>query len=110
MNSSTKSEPPIVQETERERAVVGGYLVRLNGRAWGLALGLLAAFGLFTATNILVIKGGSDVGQHLGLLANYFPGYDVTFLGSFVGAFYAFAVGYLVGRVVCLVYNFAARR
>ena len=57
--------------TERElrRAVV-----KLNERAWGAAFALLAGFGLFLATNILVVRGGSNVGAHLGLLRNYFPG------------------------------------
>ena len=102
MTSSTRS--------NSDETIVGGYLVRLNGRAWGWALGLLCALGLFVATNILVLKGGDDVGQHLGLLGNYFPGYDVTFAGSLLGALYAFVVGYVVGRVVCAVYNVAARR
>ena len=89
-------------------------LVRRLGRVEaGAALGVvyttLFALGLFVATNILVLKGGDDVGQHLGLLANYFPGYDVTFAGSLLGAVYAFVVGYVVGRVLCAVYNVVAR-
>ena len=32
-----------------------------------------------------MIKGGPNVGQHLGLLRAYYPGYSVTWLGSFVG-------------------------
>lgn len=84
------------------------YITHLNGRVWGVALGILSAIALFAATNILVLKGGDDVGQHLGLLSHYFPGYSVTFLGSFIGFLYAFFVGYVLGRVLCLVYNFAS--
>jgi hypothetical protein len=78
---------------------------RLNGRAWGIAVGLLLATGLFLATNILVMKGGPNVGQHLKLLAVYFPGYRVTFVGSLIGFVYAFVVGYGLGRLVGSVYN-----
>jgi hypothetical protein len=80
-------------------------ILRINARAWGVAFGLLFGGGLFLATNILVLKGGENVGQHLGLLRAYFPGYQVTLLGSFVGFVYAFVLGYAVGRLVGIVYN-----
>lgn len=88
-----------------EREVLERAVRRLNERAWGITLGLLLGGGLFVATLVLVIKGGPQVGRHLGLLANYFPGYRVTLLGSFVGFVYAFVVGYGIGRVVGSVYN-----
>ena len=80
-------------------------VARLNARAWGIAMGLLAGGGLFVATNILVLRGGREVGPHLSLLSIYFPGYRVTFLGSLVGFVYAFVIGYGVGRLVGGVYN-----
>lgn len=93
---------------EREREVES-YLLRLNGRAWGIACGLLFGIGLFAATNFLLVVGGENVGQHLNLLSVYFPGYEVTFLGSVIGFVYAFVVGYATGRIICSVYNLAAR-
>ena len=96
-----------VHEDER---IVDGYLVKMHGKALGIALGIMFGLGLFLVTNILVIKGGDDMGSHLGLLCNYFPGYAVEFFpGSFIGSCYAFVVGYLTGRVLCGVYNLAAR-
>ncbi len=80
-------------------------LLRLNARAWGITVGLLFGGGLFLATLILVLKGGPTVGQHLGLLASYFPGYRVSVLGSFIGFVYGFVLGYGIGRVVGSVYN-----
>ena len=80
-------------------------ILRLNERAWGVSIGLLLGSGLFIATNVLVIKGGPNVGQHLGLLAVYFPGYSVTVGGSLVGFVYAFVMGYAFGRLIGMVYN-----
>ena len=78
---------------------------RLNARAWGIAIGMLMGGGLFLATLILVMKGGSNVGQHLGLLRAYFPGYSVSVIGSFIGFIYGFVVGYALGRIIGSVYN-----
>ena len=84
-------------------------LLRLNGRAWGIAMGLLLGGGLFVATNFLIFKGGLNIGWHLRLLSVFFPGYSVTFLGSVIGFMYAFVVGYALGRLVGGVYNRLAR-
>ena len=80
-------------------------LLRLNARAWGIGFGMLLGVGLFLATNILVVRGGENVGEHLSLLGIYFPGYRVTFVGSLIGFVYAFVVGYALGRVIGMVYN-----
>ena len=92
-------------EQTLEDAQLSAYALRLSGHAWGISLGVLAAAVLFLATNVLVLKGGENVGQHLGILSQYFWGYDVTFVGSLVGAFWAFAFAYLAARLVCMVYN-----
>ena len=78
---------------------------RLNARAWGMSVGLVFGFGLLVATNILVFKGGPNVGAHLKLLSNYFPGYRVTFVGSLIGFVYAFVLGYALGRLIAAVYD-----
>lgn len=80
-------------------------ILRLNARAWGIAMGLLLGIGIFIATNVLVLKGGPQVGPHLALLSVYFPGYSVTFVGSLIGFVYAFVVGYALGRLIGTVYN-----
>ncbi len=91
-------------EEQLEHAVI-----LLNGKLLGIVLGFLFGVGLFLATNFLVIKGGPHVGAHLGLLANFFPGYRVTFFGSIIGFFYMFIVGLIVGVVLGAVYNKIAR-
>ena len=90
---------------QTQEELIQATIRRLNARAWGIAMGLLLGGGLFIATNFLVLKGGENVGRHLKLLAVYFPGYRVTFLGSLIGFVYAFVVGYGLGRLVGMVYN-----
>jgi len=92
------------EETQFEKAVI-----LLNAKLLGIVLGFLLGIGLFLVTNFLVLKGGRNVGAHLGLLASFFPGYQVTFLGSIIGFFYAFVVGFLIGSVLGVVYNKVAR-
>jgi len=80
-------------------------VIRVNRNVLGLTLGILFGFGLFLATNILVLKGGPHVGANLQLLNQFFPGYRVTFIGSFLGLVYGFAVGYVSGWIIASVYN-----
>jgi hypothetical protein len=92
-----------------QEAEIQSTLLRLNGRAWGIAFGMLLGLGIFIATNVLVLKGGDRVGQHLNLLRVFLPGYKVTFLGSLIGFIYAFVFGYALGRLVGAVYNTLVR-
>lgn len=80
-------------------------VLRLHAVATGLVTGFSFGLLLFIATNWLVIKGGSVVGPHLGLLSQYFIGYQVTFLGSLVGFAYAFVGGFVISYVVARLYN-----
>ncbi|MBK8005227.1 MAG: hypothetical protein IPK12_15195 [Gemmatimonadetes bacterium] len=91
-------------DTELQQA-----LLRLNARAWGIAFGLLLGGGLFIATVVLVMRGGENVGQHLGLLRVFFPGYSISYAGAIIGFIYAFVVGYAFGRLVGSAYNFLVR-
>jgi hypothetical protein len=84
-------------------------LLKLNARAWGIALGLLFGLGLALATLLLVAKGGASVGPHLALIALFLPGYRVSVAGAFIGFAYLFVIGYAIGRLIGLVYNKLAR-
>ncbi len=74
--------------------------------AQAIATGVLAGLGIFVATNWLVLKGGPVVGPNLALLAQFCPGYSVTFGGSLIGSAYGFvyggaaAVGWIYNRFV----------
>jgi hypothetical protein len=94
---------------ESEEELIQKAVVLLNAKLLGVVVGFLMGAGLFLATNFLVIKGGRNVGAHLSLLAIYFPGYSVSFLGSIIGFFYAFVLGFLAGLTLGAVYNKLAR-
>jgi len=91
--------------TPQEERLLRKRVARANEQGWGIAFGLLGGLGLFLATAVLLIRGGEDVGAHLGLIGVYFPGYSVTWPGAFIGFVYAFVLGYAVGRTVATVYN-----
>jgi hypothetical protein len=94
---------------ESEEELIQKAVVLLNAKLLGVVVGFLMGAGLFLATNFLVIKGGQNIGAHLSLLAIYFPGYRVTFLGSVIGFFYAFVLGFFGGLILGTVYNKLAR-
>lgn len=91
--------------TEAEEQILKKAVLRLNGHILGFVLGFIGALIIFAATIWLVIKGGENVGAHLGLLGHFFIGYDVTFAGSFIGAAYGFVVGYVSGLIIGWIYN-----
>lgn len=93
------------KQAAREEQLLKQAVLRLNGHILGFIFGVIGALGIFAATNWLVLKGGEVVGPHLGLLDQFFIGYSVTFTGSFIGAAYAFVLGYLSGLFIGWVYN-----
>jgi hypothetical protein len=88
-----------------EEEIIRNAVVQLNGHILGFVLGTIGALILFGATNWLVLKGGEVVGPHMGLLDQFFIGYSVTFIGSLVGAAYAFVIGYASGLFIASIYN-----
>ncbi len=75
-----------------------------------IVFAILAGTGLAVATVWLLIRGGPNVGQHLGLLGNYFLGYSVSWAGAVIGFLWAAAVGALLGWLTAWVYNWVAGR
>jgi protoporphyrinogen oxidase len=88
-------------ETRDLAEVLQGALTRvflkLDRLALGLSLGTASGLLLFLVTLGLVLKGGELVGQNLQLLNQYFPGYNVTTLGSILGLGYGFIAGFIGG-------------
>ena len=97
------------EERIANQRLVQGF-ARLQPKAFAIACGIVAAGILFGLTVVVVIKGpvepDVEVGQHLGLLTNYFPGYDVTWVGAFVGLVWGFIAGFVPGYLVAGAMNF----
>ena len=78
---------------------------KLDAIAFGISTGIVCGLGLFIATVALLLKGGYEVGRNLGLLAQYFPGYSVTWTGSLIGGAYALATGFAAGFILAFIRN-----
>lgn len=84
-------------------------ILRMNTVATAVGIGMLCGVVLFAATIWLALRNGPFAGPHLGLLSQYLPGYSVTVVGAFVGAFYAFLIGGAAGYLLSSIYNRLSR-
>lgn len=98
-----------MSESDQHLVLVARTIARLRAGIVAVVSAMVAGFGLFAATLWLVIKGGPNVGQNLGLLRAYFPGYTVTWGGSLVGFAYGALTGAILGWSVASLYNLLVR-
>lgn len=80
-------------------------VARIQAGVMAFVMAVICGLSIFLATVWLLIKGGPNVGGHLQLLGQYFPGYKVTWIGSFVGMFYGLIVGGMAGWLIGFIYN-----
>lgn len=86
-------------------ALIVATLSKLDAVALGVSLGTLFGLVIFLATNLLVFKGGEVVGPNLGLLSQYFIGYEVTHWGSLIGFAYGLMSGFVLGFLIASLRN-----
>lgn len=96
--------------SDDELHLITSAVARLRARIAAIAGGMMGGTLLAVATAWLVIRGGVDVGAHLGLLRYYFPGYRVTWWGVLFGFLYGAASGALVGWSFASLYNLVRDR
>ena len=92
----------------RNNLIVKAAFARLDIVALAIAAGVVGALLLFLATAWLLLRGappGVHVGPHLGLLANFLPGYSVSWMGSMFGIFYGCLIGFCSGVAVGAFWN-----
>jgi len=90
--------------TEVSRAIV-----KIQTGVLALVCAVIGGGGLFLMTVWLLLKGGSQVGAHLQLLGQYFPGYAVTWTGSVLGLLYGALTGGIIGWTIGRIYNGVVR-
>jgi len=77
----------------------------IHKRALGLASGIVAALVVFAVTVFHVVAAPPGTPE-LRLLGQYFYGYNVTWRGAFVGAWWSFVTGFVAGWFVAFLHNF----
>jgi hypothetical protein len=97
--------PPAEPDVRGDRALIDVAFARLDPLALALACAAVFGLALWTATAVLLLRGGVWVGMHLGRLSNYLPGYDVSWSGAFVGLFEGACIGLAVGAVLAWLWN-----
>jgi hypothetical protein len=92
-------------EEQAQLALLRSAVARLRTSVMAVSFGLSGGSLLSLATAWLLVQGGEDVGSHLGLLSNYFPGYTVTWPGVAIGFFYGLVTGAVLGWLISSLYN-----
>jgi len=77
--------------------------MKWNGKALGLALGIIWGVTVFIATLGVVLRGGT--GEITGKLARFYLGYSTTMIGAFIGLIWGFIHAFIVGYVLAILYN-----
>jgi hypothetical protein len=93
------------QQPPRVEAALVRAFAPMHKRALGVAVGVTAALGVFLLTAFHVVT--RPEGIRLELLSVYFYGYDVTWRGAFVGAWWAFVGGFVAGWFTAFMRNVA---
>lgn len=96
-------------EGSSEVELLEGAVARMRAGVMAVVFGLMSGVGLSLATVWLLVLGGPNVGQHLGLLRHYFPGYSVTWPGALVGLAYGLLAGGAIGWLLARLYNAVVR-
>ena len=93
---------------DRTDAIIQLSFARFDIRALATATGLTLGALIWLASAALLLKASgstAEVGQHLALLAHFFPGYHVTWVGSVIGFAYGFVLGFAIGTTIALSWN-----
>ena len=96
---------PSRRETDPMVEALRVAFARYDGVALGIAVGTLTGFGLFFATAALLLAGGEAEGSALGLLGQYFLGFEVSWSGALLGLLEAGAFGFGFGLLLAKAIN-----
>ncbi|MDE3050276.1 MAG: FAD-dependent oxidoreductase, partial [Nitrospirota bacterium] len=94
---------------EPEDKVIEIAFAKIDPLALGVAVGVVSGLGIFMASAILLLRGGTVVGPTLSLLANYLFGFEVTWTGAVMGLFEGGMLGFAVGALAAGLRNWALK-
>jgi len=77
----------------------------VHKRALGMALGLVAGICVFLLTVFHIGIHATGQGLNVGLLSQYFYGYEVSWTGAVVGFGWACVTGFVLGWFLAFVRN-----
>lgn len=108
VNSDQEYHEEVQESTEpaMDLATISGVFQRLDRLALGSAIGLAIGLMLFAATlTALWIPSPAARSPGLNLLAEFFPGYDVSIGGSLLGLAYGLGAGFGLGWLIAFLRN-----
>ena len=91
------------------RKILSQAFAKIDSVALGTGVGTFCGLSVWIGTVFLLIKGGHPIGPNLSLLGQFFPAYNVTWMGSLVGLAYGFGSGYVFGFSFACARNTAMR-
>jgi protoporphyrinogen oxidase len=97
-------------EEVREAAIAAAAapaFAKLDRLALGVSVGTACGLILCLMTLWTVFRDATGAGPNLALLAQFFPGYAVTYTGSVIALAYGFGTGFLSGWIFALGRNVA---
>ncbi len=78
--------------------------MKLNGKAFGIAWGVIWGGTIFLASLSVVLRQGT--GEFTNHLGRFYIGYDSTkAFGAFVGLVYGFIHAFIMGVIFAAIYN-----
>lgn len=98
------SADPMERREDALPAPLAAALAPIDRRAFGVAFGTVAGLGLLLLTAVELLRPPGP-GLKLALLAQYFPGFSVTWPGAFLGLVWGFVAGFCAGWFLALVRN-----
>lgn len=78
--------------------------MKLNAKALGLTSGIFWGIGLALLTVISLLSGGY-ASQFLAVVADVYPGFEVSYMGALVGLLYGFVDGFICCYIFGFLYN-----
>jgi len=96
--------------TPEERRLLAHAIARMRSRVMAISCAVIGGFGLLLATLLHLPRERAPSSLDITLLANYLPGYSVSWGGALLGFAYGAVAGALVGGVFGWAYNRLAMR